>query len=139
MSLNELADYIETKFCRESVFESDSAIEDYDSTYIKFPAVISGDHKKYNKRYSTSHVAYVGRNELGVVDYVRICDFKPSFDDNGQLQSYDYSFFIIDDQRNIDLQEIDRTIEHDIVLANALFKCREIDAQIKMLQEIEKL
>lgn len=139
MTLNELADYIETKLCRESVFEIDPAVDDEESTFIKFPAAIRGDHKKYNDRYSTMHVAYVARDMLGCVSYVRICDFEPTFDDNGLLRSYDYSFFSTTDQRNIDLQEIDRMIEHDIALAKALIKCREIDAQTQLIQEIEKL
>lgn len=141
MTFNELADYIETKLCRESVFEIDPAVEDEESTYIKFPAAIRGDHKKYNDRYSTMHVAYVERDMLGRVSYVRICDFEPTFDDNGILQSYDYCFLAITDSKLIDcdLQQIDKMIEHDIALAKALIKCREIDAQTKLIQEIEKL
>lgn len=143
MTLNQLVDYIETKLCRESVFIADEVVDDDDTadtdSYINFPDAIRGRHTKYNARYSTMYVAYVTRDAHGDVYDVRICDFEPKFDDNGQLQSYDYEYLCISELENINLQEIDKMLDHDIALANALLKCREIDAQIKLLQEIEKL
>lgn len=139
MSLNELADYIETKLCRESVFIVDPFIDDGLVTHVKFPEAISGQHPKYNDRYSTMYAAFVNRDAHGDVDYIRVCDFKPTFYDNGLLRSYSYEYHCVSDSKNINLQKIDRMIEHDIALADALYKCREIDAQTELLQEIEKL
>lgn len=138
MSLNELADYIETKLCRESVFEASRSVKE-ESTHIRFPDIIRGAHTMYNVRYSTVYVAFIERNQLSGVDYIRICDFEPTFYDDGLLKSYSYEYHCVDDAKNINLQEIDKMLEHDIALADALLKCHEIDAQIKMLQEIEKL
>lgn len=139
MTLDELASYIETKLCRESVFNVDPYIDDAFATYIKFPNAINGQHPKYNERYSTMYAAFINRNAHGEVDYIRICDFEPTFYDNGLLRSYSYEYHCVADSSNIDLQEIDKMLEHDIALSDALLKCQEIDAQLKMLQEIEKL
>lgn len=142
MTLDQLADYLKNTLCGGHAFELylDTNIRCRHTEYILFPTSIRGQHAMFNDRYATLYAVVIRKDEkTGQVIYVKISHFVPKFFKDGSLLKYTYNEMSLFDEQKIDMKHVASILTDTITTAEALLKRHAADAELKLLQEIEKL